>query len=104
MTDAFRTPTIRNTQFTKPYMHNGVFYTLEQVIDLYNNDGGVGKKLHVPNQTLSSDSLNLSQTEKDLLINFIHSLNEKIIFEEPPVSLPVSSDKSLNTRKPGGEY
>jgi cytochrome c peroxidase len=104
MADAFRTPTIRNTQFTKPYMHNGVFYTLEQVIDLYNNGGGVGKKLQVPNQTLSSDSLNLSQTEKDLLINFIHSLNEKIIFEEPPVSLPASSDKSLNNRKPGGEY
>jgi cytochrome c peroxidase len=104
MVDAFRTPTIRNTQFTKPYMHNGVFYTLEQVIDLYDSGGGIGKKLNVANQTLSSDSLKLSQAEKDLLITFIHSLNEKIIFEAPPASLPVSSDKSLNVRKIGGEY
>ena len=104
MTDAFRTPTIRNSQFTKPYMHNGVFQTLEQVIDLYDSGGGTGKKLNVANQTLSSDSLKLTRDEKDLLITFIHSLNEKIIFETPPVSLPVSSDKSLNSRKTGGEY
>jgi cytochrome c peroxidase len=101
---AFRTTTVRNTQFTKPYMHNGVFKTLEQVIDFYDGGGGAGKRLNVPNQTLSSDSLKLHQTEKKQLIAFIHSLNENIIFETPPPSLPVSSDKSLNSRKVGGEY
>jgi hypothetical protein len=35
---------------------------------------------------------------------FIYSLNEDIIFEEPPTALPTSSDKSLNNRKVGGEY
>lgn len=104
MMNAFRTTTLRNTQFTKPYMHNGVFQTLEQVIDLYDAGGGVGKKLNVPNQTLSSDSLKLTKTEKTQLISFIHSLNEKIIFDTPPVALPASSDKLLNTRKIGGEY
>ena len=48
MLDAFRTTTIRNTQFTKPYMHNGVFETLDQVIDFYDAGGGKGKKLNVP--------------------------------------------------------
>lgn len=104
MMNAFRTTTLRNTQFTKPYMHNGVFQTLEQVIELYDAGGGVGKKLKVPNQTLSSDSLKLTRNEKQLLITFIHSLNEKIIFDTPPALLPVSSDRSLNSRKPGGEY
>jgi cytochrome c peroxidase len=101
---AFRTTTIRNSQFTRPYMHNGVFQTLDQVIDFYDAGGGTGKKLQVPNQTLSPDSLKLSKVEKDDLIAFIHSLNEKIIFDTPPPALPVSSDKTLNSRKPGGEY
>lgn len=101
---AFRTTTIRNSQFTKPYMHNGVFTTLEQVIDFYDGGGGAGRKLNVPNQTLSSDSLKLSQTEKKQLIAFMHSLNENIIFETPPPSLPASSDKAINVRKVGGEY
>jgi cytochrome c peroxidase len=101
---AFRTTTIRNSQFTKPYMHNGVFTTLEQVIDFYDAGGGAGKKLIVLNQTLSSDSLKLSQAEKKQLIAFIHSLNENIIFETPPLALPASSDKSINIRKVGGEY
>jgi cytochrome c peroxidase len=101
---AFRTGSIRNAQFTNPYMHNGVFNTLEQVIDFYDVGGGQGKKMIVDNQTLSGDSLKLSPSDKKDLLAFIYSLNEEIIFEEPPVSLPVSSDKKLNERKPGGVY
>jgi len=101
---AFRTGSIRNAQFTKPYMHNGVFNTLEEVIDFYNAGGGLGKKMTVANQTLSGDSLKLDETEKKELIAFIHSLNEKIIFEDPPAALPSSSDKALNKRVVGGVY
>lgn len=104
MLHAFRTTTIRNSEFTKPYMHNGVFRTLDEVIDFYDAGGGAGKKLDVPNQTLSSDSLKLTRTEKNELIAFMHSLNENIIFEAPPATLPVSSRKELNSRKTGGEY
>ena len=101
---AFRTSTIRNAAFTKPYMHNGVFQTLGQVIDLYDAGGGAGKKLQVNNQTLSPDSLKLTKEEKTQLIAFIQSLNEKIIFEQPPSKLPSSTNKELNKRKVGGEY
>jgi cytochrome c peroxidase len=102
--NAFRTNTIRNAAFTKPYMHNGVFQTLDQVIDLYDAGGGAGKKLPVSNQTLSRDSLRLTIREKSELIAFIRSLDENIIFEAPPASLPESGDKALNKRKVGGEY
>ncbi|MFI5194526.1 MAG: cytochrome-c peroxidase [Chitinophagales bacterium] len=101
---AFRTGSLRNTQYTKPYMHNGVFNTLREVIDFYDAGGGAGKKEHVDNQTLPGDSLKLNATEKNELISFLHSLNEKIIFEQPPLYLPLSSNKSLNQRKVGGEY
>ena len=102
--NAFRTGSIRNAQYTKPYMHNGVFNTLEEVIDFYDAGGGTGKKLKITNQTLSGDSLKLSTIEKKQLITFIHSLNENIIFEPPPALLPLSADKALNKRKAGGEY
>ena len=101
---AFRTGSLRNSSFTKPYMHNGVFTSIQQVIDFYDAGGGAGKGLTVPNQTLSSDSLKLTVTEKADLIAFINSLNEKIIFENNPDKLPLSSNKILNNRKIGGVY
>jgi len=34
----FKTPTLRNVALTAPYMHNGVFDTLEEVVEFYNSD------------------------------------------------------------------
>ncbi|MXS70654.1 cytochrome C peroxidase [Flavobacteriaceae bacterium W22] len=101
---AFRTTTLRNVEKTKPYMHNGAFDTLEEVIDFYNAGGGVGKKLNIPNQTLSSDSLKLSKKETNQLISFLKSLTEEVIFDKPPKSLPKSKRKEFNARKVGGSY
>ena len=101
---AFRTSTVRNADYTKPYMHNGVFNTLDEVIDFYNTGGGAGRGLKVPNQTLASDSLGLTAIEKADLKQFISSLNERIIFENPPAKLPKSSMKAFNGRKVGGIY
>lgn len=102
--NAFRTGTIRNAAKTKPYMHNGVFSDLEEVIDFYDAGGGAGRGLTVKNQTLSSDSLHLTKEEKSDLVAFIQSLTEDIKFETPPQKLPVSKIKKLNARKVGGEY
>lgn len=102
--NAFRTGSIRNAAHTAPYMHNGVFGSMMQVIDFYNAGGGAGKGLPVDNQTLSADQLHLSVKEKEQLIAFINALDEKIIFENPPARLPRSKDPLLNRRKVGGEY
>jgi cytochrome c peroxidase len=104
MQNAFRTGSLRNAEYTRPYMHNGVFTSLEQVVDFYDAGGGVGKGLQVSNQTLSSDSLRLSPTEKKNLVLFIRSLNENITFDAAPLKLPASNNKLLNSRKVGGEY
>ena len=42
---AFKTPTLRNVELTGPYMHNGVFTTLEEVMDFYNDGGGAGLQI-----------------------------------------------------------
>jgi cytochrome c peroxidase len=99
---AIRTGSVRNAAHTAPYMHNGVFTTLSEVIDFYDGGGGAGHHLNVPNQTLSSDSLHLTPQDKNLLIHFIQSLDEKIEFEAPPTKLPQSSIATLNRRKVGG--
>ena len=101
---AFRTGTLRNVAHTMPYMHNGVFKTLDEVIEFYNTGGGAGHGLSVPNQTLSSEPLSLSSEEKSQLIAFMNSLNEPVIFEQAPERLPLSSIKELNKRVPGGTY
>jgi len=56
-------------------MHNGVFKTLEEVIDFYDKGGGTGLGIYVENQSLSSDSLHLAIDEKKALIAFIKTLN-----------------------------
>ncbi len=104
MDGAFRVTTVRNAAHTKPYMHNGVFTTLEQVIAFYEEGGGAGKKLNVPNQTLAHDKLKLTPGEQKDLIAFIQTLDERIIFDTPPTQLPTSTIGELNKRKPGGEY
>ncbi|HSC40589.1 MAG TPA: cytochrome c peroxidase, partial [Chitinophagaceae bacterium] len=73
---AFKTPTLRNIALTAPYMHNGVYKTLEEVVEFYNKGGGAGLGLSIPNQTLPSTPLQLSATEKKQLIAFLKTLTD----------------------------
>ncbi len=65
----FRTQTLRNVALTAPYMHNGQFATLREVIDFYDQGG-------IPNELLSPfiRPLNLSESEKTDLEAFLKSL------------------------------
>jgi cytochrome c peroxidase len=71
---AFKTPTLRHIGQTAPYMHNGVYGTLEEVIDFYDRGGGVGLGFNLPNQTLPPDKLNLTVAEKKALVAFLKAL------------------------------
>ncbi len=57
-------------------MHNGVFNTLDEIIDFYNNGGGKGLGIAPANQSLSFDKLNLTIKEKKELIAFLGSLTD----------------------------
>jgi cytochrome c peroxidase len=74
---SFKTPTIRNINKTAPYMHNGGYKTLQEVMGFYNKGGGKGLGLKVENQTLPEDKLNLNQKEIDQIIDFMKSLDDK---------------------------
>lgn len=72
---SFKTVTVRNASRTAPYMHNGVFKTLQQVIDFYNKGGGPGLGFKVDNLTLQPGKLDLSDKEQADIIAFIRSLD-----------------------------
>lgn len=75
--NSFKTPTLRNISKTSPYMHNGGYKTLKEVMDFYNKGGGKGLGLSIENQTLSNAKLNLTQKEIDEIIDFMGALNDK---------------------------
>lgn len=72
----FKIPGLRNIAQTAPYMHNGMFKTLREVIDYYNEPDKV-----VPNSinrdSLLNQPLNLTEQEKKDLENFLLSLSDE---------------------------
>jgi cytochrome c peroxidase len=74
---AFKIPTVRNLNKTAPYMHNGIYQTLDQVMEFYNNGGAAGLGINLPNQTLSDQNLHLTEKEKEDIIAFMKSLESK---------------------------
>lgn len=77
----FKTPTIRNAELTGPYMHNGVYKSLEEVINFYNLGGGGGLGFDLPYQTLPFDDLQLSNLEEKALVAFIKTLTDTEVGE-----------------------
>lgn len=102
---SFKTPTVRNIALTGPYMHNGVYETLEEVMDFYNKGGGEGLGYEVPNQTLPFDNLNLSDSEQQDIIAFMNTLTDTSGTTVLPKSLPkFENNPGWNERKIGGVY
>lgn len=73
---SFKTVSIRNVELTAPYMHNGVFQTLEEVIEFYEKGGGAGQGMKLDSQTLPDSQLKLTDKEKKDLINFMKALTD----------------------------
>ncbi|MCM4173482.1 cytochrome-c peroxidase [Arenibacter sp. TNZ] len=74
--NSFKTVTVRNIALTAPYMHNGLFGSLEDVLAFYNLGGGAGMGLEVENQTLPEAPLELSQQEIEDIISFMETLSD----------------------------
>jgi cytochrome c peroxidase len=75
---SFKTPTLRNVALTAPYMHNGVFNTLEEVLNFYNQGGGYGLGIAPGNQTLPRESLHLTKKEIKQVIAFMKTLTDTV--------------------------
>src|SRR5262249_30868913 len=70
-------PTLRNVALTAPYMHNGRFKTLEEVLSFYAKGGGKGEGLDLPNLDDKVRVFSLSTGEQQDLIAFLKSLTDE---------------------------
>lgn len=69
----FLTPSLRNIELTSPYMHDGRFETLADVLEHYN---GPRHESPTVDNAISPEGLNLSEQEQDALIAFLKTLTD----------------------------
>lgn len=82
----FRTPSLRELKYTAPFMHHGIFYTLDEVVEFYNKGGGAADW---PNKTPLMKPLGLNDQEKKDLVAFLEALSmDKPLLMDPPTLPP----------------
>ncbi len=72
----FKVPSLRNVELTDPYMHDGRFNTLEQVLDHYANNVKLSPTLAPELQQGSALGIPLTAGEKKLIIDFLKTLTD----------------------------
>lgn len=83
---AFRVPTLRNVALSPPYMHNGMFETLDEVIEFYAGAGGRAYGTDDVDPFLLG--FDLSEQEKDDLIAFLLALTDEHLRPAIPERVP----------------
>ena len=68
----FRTPSLRYTLYTAPYMHNGAFFDLFEVVEFYNKGGNPEDPL----LDKKMKPLNLTDAEVGFLVDFLEALTD----------------------------
>ncbi len=87
----FKIPTMRNVALTGPYMHDGRFNTLREVIEHYNEGGKMSPTIDV-NMKHVNIGLNLSEREKNALEAFLETLTDAEFVTNPDFSDPFIND------------
>ncbi len=88
----FKVPTLRNIALTSPYMHDGRFSTLDEVVGHYNN--GIQDHTHLSSQLKDPKNdnrpvqLQLSAQEKAALVSFLNTLTDWSFINDPKFSDP----------------
>ncbi len=98
----FRTPPLRYTAYTAPYMHNGSFFDFDEIVEFYNEGGGSNEftdGVLAKNKTRLLKKLGLSDEEKADLSAFLESLSgEEIKMATPklPPYAPLPNPATTN--------
>ena len=84
----FKTPTLRNIALTAPYMHDGRFQTLEEVIDFYSEGLQNSNTIEPLMKNVHKGGIQLSHQEKKDLIAFLHTLTDTVFIKDPEYANP----------------
>lgn len=85
---AYRAPTLRNIELTAPYMHDGRFSTLEEVINFYSHDVKASDYVHPLMHHVNNGGVQLTPIEKQQLLAFIRTLRDDEFLTNPDFSKP----------------
>tara|TARA_B110000091_G_scaffold104223_1_gene113229 strand:- start:322 stop:1431 length:1110 start_codon:yes stop_codon:yes gene_type:complete len=83
----FKTPTLRNVAVSAPYMHDGRFTSLDEVVEHYNS-GGVSSSTIDTFMKYTTGGLDLAPQQKDGLIAFLHTLTDTTFIQNPDFTDP----------------
>jgi len=86
----FKIPNLRNVALTAPYMHDGRFATLDQVLNHYSH--GIANHPNLDTRLKGSNNLpiqmNISDQEKGAIIAFLNTLTDFSMITDPKFSNP----------------
>jgi cytochrome c peroxidase len=85
----YKTPTLRNIAVTAPYMHDGRFQSLEEVMAHYRH----GVKAHANTDERLIGSLDITPEGQQQLIAFLHTLTDSSFLEDRKFANPFQQDK-----------
>lgn len=87
----FKPPTLRNIEYTAPYMHDGRFNTLEEVVEFYNSGVHVDEVNISPLMKKSNrynGDLDLTPRQKEALVAFLKTLSDEEFISNPKFQDP----------------
>lgn len=84
----FKSPTLRNIEFTAPYMHDARFQTLEEVIDFYSNNVKWSPTIDPLMKKVGQGGVQLSEQDKINLLAFLKTLSDTSYLNNPALSSP----------------
>jgi cytochrome c peroxidase len=84
----FKVVSLRNIELTAPYMHDGRFKTLEEVVDHYNEGLKVSTTLDPALEATIAQGLLLSEQDKVDLVNFLKTLTDQTMVNNPDYASP----------------
>lgn len=84
----FRAPTLRNIEMTAPYMHDGRFFTLEEVIEHYSEHVLISETIDPSMELVGFGGAHLTQQEKDDLVAFLKTFTDEDFINNPDFSDP----------------
>lgn len=86
---AFKTPTLRNIALTAPYMHDGRFQTLEEVVDFYSGGAHHSPSLDpIMTKPGTGITLGLTAQQKADLVAFLHTLTDHVFVNDTALAGP----------------
>lgn len=85
---SFKVPSLRNIAVTAPYMHDGRFKTLEEVVNHYNDGLKASSNIDPALEQTRNTGLMLSEQDKTDLVNFLKTLTDEDLLSNPDYASP----------------